>query len=198
VGDSCFLCNFLSKYACINPTYKQDEVRVTEVWSFCVQGTLWNLLSKLLKGKPCMQFGFCFIAHFNVAALFVCKRCMSKYLVQLRLWYVNSIAHSSILVVRQINNDAAQRVPLCRRMWLLSQKAEAQTRPHSLLYRRMPGSLPPWGRWVALLVSAHRLCLCHMNMLLFKCCQPFVANYTPFFSVHGQFLKSVERDPAFT
>jgi len=35
-------------------------------------------------------------------------------------------------------------------------------------------------------------------MLLFKCWQPLVANYTPFFSVPGEFFKSVKRDPAFT
>jgi len=49
-----------------------------------------------------------------------------------------------------------------------------------------------------MLVSEHTLCNCHIKMLLFKCCQPLVANCTPFFSVPGQFLKSVERDPAFT
>jgi len=55
-----------------------------------------------------------------------------------------------------------------------------------------------WGWWVALLVSAHTLYFCHINMLLFKCCQPFVANCTPFFLVSGHFHKSVERDPVFT
>jgi len=39
----------------------------------------------------------------------------------------------SLLVVRRINDDAAQRVSLCRRMWLLSPKAEAQIRPHICL-----------------------------------------------------------------
>jgi len=40
-------------------------------------------------------------------------------------------------------------------------------------------SLLPWV-WVVLLVSAHMLCFCQINMLLFKCCQPLVTNYTPF------------------
>jgi len=35
----------------------------------------------------------------------------------------------SLLVVRRFNDDAAQCVSLCRRMWLRSPKAEAQTRP---------------------------------------------------------------------
>ena len=59
----------------------------------------------------------------------------------------------------------------------------------------------PRCRWmwlVALLVSARTLCYCHINLLLFKGCQPPVANCTPFFSIPGQFLKSVKRDPAFT
>ena len=30
-----------------------------------------------------------------------------------------------------MEDDAAQRVPLCRRMWLLSPKVESQTRPHT-------------------------------------------------------------------
>jgi len=38
----------------------------------------------------------------------------------------------SLLVVRRIDDDAAQRVPLCRRMKLLSPKAEAQTRPRTV------------------------------------------------------------------
>jgi len=38
----------------------------------------------------------------------------------------------SLLVVRLFDDDAAQRVSLCRRMWLLSPKAEAQTRPHTV------------------------------------------------------------------
>jgi len=38
----------------------------------------------------------------------------------------------SLLVVRRFDDDAAQRVSLCRRMWLLSPKAEAQTRPHTV------------------------------------------------------------------
>jgi len=40
---------------------KQDEVRVREVWSSCVQGTLSSLLPKLLKQKRWMLFGFCCI-----------------------------------------------------------------------------------------------------------------------------------------
>ena len=54
-----------------------------------------------------------------------------------------------------------------------------------------------WMWLVALLVPARTLCYCHINMLLFKGYQPPVANCTPF-SIPGQFLKSVERDPAFT
>jgi len=38
----------------------------------------------------------------------------------------------SLLVVRRFDDDAAQRISLCRRMWLLSPKAEAQTRPHTV------------------------------------------------------------------
>jgi len=38
----------------------------------------------------------------------------------------------SLLVVRLFDDDAAQRVSLCRRMWFLSPKAEAQTRPHTV------------------------------------------------------------------
>ena len=57
-------------------------------------------------------------------------------------------------------------------------------------------SLPPccWWWWVALLVSAHTICFCHINMLLFKCCQSFIAKYTPIISVPGRFLTSGERD----
>ena len=38
----------------------------------------------------------------------------------------------SLLVVRRFDDGAAQRVSLCRRMWLLSPKTEAQTRPHTV------------------------------------------------------------------
>jgi len=56
-------------------------------------------------------------------------------------------------------------------------------------------SLPPcWRWWVELLVSAHTICFCHINMLLFKCCQSFIAKYTPINSVPGRFLTSGERD----
>jgi len=49
---------------------KQDKVRVSEVWNSCVQGTLSNLLPKLTaEEKHCMHFGFCCIAHFNVATV---------------------------------------------------------------------------------------------------------------------------------
>jgi len=37
-----------------------------------------------------------------------------------------------LLVVRRFEDDAAQHVALCRRMWLLSPKAKAQTRPHTI------------------------------------------------------------------
>ena len=43
----------------------------------------------------------------------------------------------SLLVVRRFDDDAAQRVSWCRRMWLLSPKVKAQTRPNT--YRRMLG-----------------------------------------------------------
>ena len=39
---------------------------------------------------------------------------------------------SPLLVVRRIDDDAAQRVSLCRRMWLLSPKADMQTWPHTV------------------------------------------------------------------
>jgi len=57
-------------------------------------------------------------------------------------------------------------------------------------------SLPPccWRWWVELLVSAHTICFCHINMLLFKCCQFFIAKCTPIISVPGRFLTAVERD----
>jgi len=38
----------------------------------------------------------------------------------------------SLLVVRQFDDDVAQRVSLCWRMWALSPKVEAQTRPHTV------------------------------------------------------------------
>ena len=38
----------------------------------------------------------------------------------------------SLLVVRRFDDGAAQRVSLCRHMWLLSPKAEAPTRPHTV------------------------------------------------------------------
>ena len=38
----------------------------------------------------------------------------------------------SLLVVRRIDDDAAQRVSLCQRMWFLNPKAVAQTRPHTV------------------------------------------------------------------
>jgi len=73
---------------------KQDEAlafRVLEVWSSSVQGTLSNLLPKVLKGKRWIHFGFCCIAHFNVATLwkkFVRKGCgcVHEYSDQVRLW----------------------------------------------------------------------------------------------------------------
>ena len=46
---------------------------------------------------------------------------------------VNGLSLSlSLLVVRRFDDDAPQRVSLCRRMWLLSPKAEEQTRPHTV------------------------------------------------------------------
>jgi len=46
---------------------KQDEICVPDMRSSCVHGTLSNLLLKLLRGKRCMDFGFCCIYHFSVA-----------------------------------------------------------------------------------------------------------------------------------
>jgi len=48
---------------------KQDEVRVPEVRSSGVEGTLSNLLPNLLLGKCYMHFGFCCVVHFNVATV---------------------------------------------------------------------------------------------------------------------------------
>ena len=45
--------------------------------------------------------------------------------------YLLCVRNLSLLIVRRFDDDAAQRVSLCRRMWLLSPKAEAQTRPHT-------------------------------------------------------------------
>ena len=103
--------------------------------------------------------------------------------------------HELFSISLRCPSDAAQRVSLCRHMWFLSPKAEEQTRPDTV--QTDPCRIFV-GRLVALLMSAHTLCYCHIKMLLFKCCQPLVANCTPFFSVTGQFFKSVERDPAFT
>ena len=44
----------------------------------------------------------------------------------------NIHAGLSLLVVRRFDDDAAQRVFLCQRMWLLSPKAETQTWPHKV------------------------------------------------------------------
>jgi len=63
-----------------------------------------------------------------------------------------------------------------------------------ILYKRIPAALLGW--WVELLVSADTHSFCHINILLFKCCQPLVANYTPFVSVPVQFLMSGVSDPA--
>ena len=41
-----------------------------------------------------------------------------------------------------------------------------------------------WEWWVALLVSAHTLCIHHINILLFKCCQPLIANYRKLLAIH--------------
>jgi len=42
------------------------------------------------------------------------------------------------LSCQSINDDAPRRIPLCRLMWLLSPKAEEQTRPHN---KRIPADL---------------------------------------------------------
>jgi len=61
---------------------KQDEFRVPEVWSSCVQGILSNLLPRLLKGNSFMQFGFCCVAHFNVATVLHKLICQQELCVQ--------------------------------------------------------------------------------------------------------------------
>jgi len=58
-----------------------------------------------------------------------------------------------------------------------------------ILYRQIPAALM-LGGLVALLMSAHMLCYCHINMLLFECCQTLVANCVPFVSVPGQFFRN--------
>jgi len=101
----------------------------------------------------------------------------------------------SLLVVPQLDDDTAQHVSLCWRACGSSFRRLRYKYGH-ILNRRIPAALF-WGWLVALLIFAHTLRHCHINMLLFKCCQPVVANCT-FFSVPGQFFKSVEREPAFT
>jgi len=61
-----------------------SQMRVTHLknallsLSNLLRRTRSNLLPKPLKGKSCIHFSFCCIAHFNVATVcktFVCKRC---------------------------------------------------------------------------------------------------------------------------
>ena len=61
---------------------KQDEFRVPEVWNSYVQGTLSNLLPRLLKGRSFMQFVFCCAAHFNVATVLHKLNCLQELRVQ--------------------------------------------------------------------------------------------------------------------
>ena len=67
----------------------------------------------------------------------------------------------SLLVVRRSDDDAAQRISLCLRMWFLSPKAEAQTRPHTVVYRRIPAALSLDVVGCADGVCAHALLLPH-------------------------------------
>ena len=47
-------------------------------------------------------------------------------------YMATNLQRFSLLVVRRFDDDATQPVSFCRRMWLLSPKAEAQTRPHTV------------------------------------------------------------------
>ena len=87
-----------------------------------------------------------------------------------RDWVDNSltfcwwISLSSLLVVRWIDDDATQRVSLCRRMWLLFPKAGAQTRPHTVQADPCRlvvggGGLRWWCLWISF-ASATSICCC--------------------------------------
>jgi len=96
----------------------------------------------------------------------------------------------SLLAVCRIDDDAAQRASLRRHMWLLSPKTEAQTLPHTVKADLCcvivgVGGLHCWCLRIHFASAT--------SMLLFKCCQPFVAYYTPFFSVPGQFCQKGSR-----
>ena len=77
---------------------------------------------------------------------------------------VISFIPTLLLVVRRFDDDSAQRVSLCRRMWLLSPKAEAQTRPHTVQAdpcRVVIGC--GWLRWWCLrarFATATSICCC--------------------------------------
>jgi len=70
----------------------------------------------------------------------------------------------SLLVVRRFDDDAAQRVSLCRRMWLLSLKVEAQTWPHTV--QADPCRVVVGGGWLrcwclrARFATATSICCC--------------------------------------
>jgi len=82
---------------------------------------------------------------------------MPHYPASLFLSEFPDVCSLSLLVVRHIDYDAAQRAPLCRRMWLLNSKAEAQTRPHTC--RRISATLLLGVVGCAVGVSAHALLL---------------------------------------
>jgi len=90
-----------------------------------------------------------------------------------------------------LDNAASQHIPLCRLMWLLNPKVEAQTHPH-ILYRLIPAAkLLSLGCWClhTRFASATSICWCS------NVASPIVPNYRPFVSVPGQFLKSAVRGP---
>jgi len=66
--------------------------------------------------------------HFNVRSLGKNKHKLDDCLLMTEV----NPTFFSLLVVRRLDDGAAQRVSLCRRMWLLSPKTEAQTRPHTV------------------------------------------------------------------
>jgi len=94
------------------------------------------------------------------------------------------LGHLSLLVVRRIDDDASQRVSLCRRKWLLIPKAESQTRPH--VVQADPCRLVRGG---GLRCRCLRVPFASATSI---CFWALAANNTPFVSVPGQFLKSGE------
>ena len=104
----------------------------------------------------------CLISGFTLSWQFFSKKfdnCCPKFVRADAL--IISPGNNYRLCCPSIDDDAAQRVPLCRRMWLLSPKAETQTRPQTVQADpcRLGGGLRCWFLRTRF-ASATSVCCC--------------------------------------